>query len=211
MNLSDYRREYTKEGLRREDLTDCPFEQFEKWFVQADQAGVTDASAMSLATVSAAGQPSLRTVLLKTFDLNGFVFFTNYNSQKSKEIKENQKVALLFPWTGLERQIEITGKAERISTAQSLAYFLSRPEKSQLGAWASHQSNPINSRVFLEQQFQSIKQKFKTREIPLPDFWGGYRIVPEKIEFWQGGAARIHDRFEYQRNSEGWEIVRLQP
>ncbi|MCK5903185.1 MAG: pyridoxamine 5'-phosphate oxidase [Cocleimonas sp.] len=211
MNLSDYRREYTKEGLRREDLTDCPFEQFEKWFVQADQAGVTDASAMSLATVSAAGQPSLRTVLLKTFDLNGFVFFTNYNSQKSKEIKENQKVALLFPWTGLERQIEITGKAERISTAQSLAYFLSRPEKSQLGAWASHQSNPINSRVFLEQQFQSIKQKFKTREIPLPDFWGGYCIVPEKIEFWQGGAARIHDRFEYQRNSEGWEIVRLQP
>ena len=211
MNLSDYRREYTKEGLRREDLTDCPFEQFEKWFIQADQAGVTDASAMSLATVSAAGQPSLRTVLLKTFDLNGFVFFTNYNSQKSKEIKENQKVALLFPWTGLERQIEITGKAERISTAQSLAYFLSRPEKSQLGAWASHQSNPINSRVFLEQQFQSIKQKFKTREIPLPDFWGGYCIVPEKIEFWQGGAARIHDRFEYQRNSEGWEIVRLQP
>ena len=211
MDLGDYRREYTKDGLCREDLNESPFKQFEKWFMQADKAGVLDASAMSLATVSAQGQPSLRTVLLKTFDEKGFVFYTNYNSQKSQQIEQNANVALLFPWTGLERQIEITGKAKKISTAESLTYFLSRPKGSQLGAWASNQSAPITSRSLLEIQLGKMKQKFQQGDIPLPDFWGGYRVVPEKIEFWQGGAGRIHDRFEYQQEGEGWSIVRLQP
>lgn len=211
MDLGAYRREYTKNGLRRQDLSGSPFEQFEKWFIQADKAGVEDASAMSLATVSSEGKPAVRTVLLKTFDANGFVFFTNYHSQKSQHIQKNTNVALLFPWTGLERQIEITGKAEKISPSESLRYFLSRPKGSQLGAWASNQSAPISSRVLLEQQLSDVKQKFKAGDIPLPDFWGGYRVIPEKIEFWQGGAARIHDRFEYRRGDNGWEIFRLQP
>ncbi len=211
MDLGDYRREYTKDGLCRADLSDNPFEQFEKWFMQADKAGVQDASAMSLATVSAQGKPSLRTVLLKTFDVAGFVFYTNYSSQKSQQIEQNANVALLFPWTGLERQIEITGRATKVSTAESLKYFLSRPKGSQLGAWASKQSSPITSRSLLEMQLEKMKQKFQQGEIPLPDFWGGYRVVPEKIEFWQGGAGRIHDRFEYQRAGDGWSIVRLQP
>ena len=211
MDLSDYRREYTKGGLRRKDLSDSPFEQFEKWFLEADKADVQDASAMSLATVSAEGKPTLRTVLLKTFDEEGFVFYTNYASQKSIHIQNNPQVALLFPWIGLERQVEITGKAVKVSTAESLKYFLSRPKGSQLGAWASNQSSPISSRNLLEIQLHKMKQKFQAGEIPLPDFWGGYRVVPEKIEFWQGGEARIHDRFEYQRKEEGWLIERLQP
>lgn len=211
MDLSDYRREYTKGGLRRKNLSDNPFEQFEKWFIQADKAGIQDASAMSLATVSAQGKPSLRTVLLKTFDEKGFVFFTNYSSQKSQEIGENANVALLFPWTDLERQIEITGIAEKVSTAESLKYFLSRPKGSQLGAWASNQSRSIPSRSLLVSQLEKMREKFHSGEIPLPDFWGGYRVVPEKIEFWQGGAARIHDRFEYQRVGDAWSIERLQP
>ncbi len=211
MDLGDYRREYTKGGLRRKDLNDNPFEQFEKWFLQADQANIQDANAMSLATVSRDGKPSLRTVLLKTFDTDGFVFYTNYSSQKSQQINQNANVALLFPWTGLERQIEVTGKAEKIPTSESLKYFLSRPKGSQLGAWASNQSTPITSRNLLEIQLHKIKQKFKTGDIPLPDFWGGYRVIPEKIEFWQGGSARIHDRFEYRRVENGWEILRLQP
>lgn len=211
MDLGDYRRDYTKDGLRREDLNDNPFQQFEKWFLQADQAALEDASAMSLATVSSDGKPSLRTVLLKTFDDNGFVFYTNYSSQKSQQIEQNANVALLFPWTGLERQVEITGRAEKVPTSESLKYFLSRPKGSQLGAWASNQSSPISSRNLLEIQLDKIKQKFKAGEIPLPDFWGGYRVIPEKIEFWQGGSARIHDRFEYRRVAGGWEIFRLQP
>lgn len=211
MDLGDYRRDYTKGGLRRKDLSDNPFEQFEKWFLQAEQAGIQDASAMSLATVSDDGKPSLRTVLLKIFDDDGFVFYTNYSSQKSQQIERNANVALLFPWTGLERQIEITGRAEKVPTSESLKYFLSRPKGSQLGAWASNQSSPITSRNLLEIQLDKIKQKFKAGEIPLPDFWGGYRVIPEKIEFWQGGAGRIHDRFEYRRAVDGWDIFRLQP
>jgi len=211
MDLREYRREYTKGGLRLKDLSASPFEQFETWFLQADKAGVEDASAMSLATASAEGRLSLRTVLLKTFDDNGFVFYTNYTSEKSQHIEENANVALLFPWTGLERQIEITGKAKKVATSESLRYFLSRPSKSQLGAWASKQSSPITSRNLLEMQLSSMKQKFRSGEIPFPDFWGGYRVVPERIEFWQGGESRIHDRFEYRRVKGGWEIFRLQP
>lgn len=211
MDIGDYRREYTKGGLNRADLNESPFKQFEKWFVQATKADIADPSAMSLATVSANGKPTQRTVLLKLFDEKGFVFFTNYHSQKSKQMGENENVSLLFPWTELERQIEINGKAERISTAESLKYFLSRPKGSQLGAWASAQSSPIRSRQILESQLTKMKNKFTKGEIPLPDFWGGYRVVPETIEFWQGGVNRLHDRFEYSRANQNWDIARLQP
>lgn len=210
-DYSNYRREYTLGGLNRKDLSDSPFAQFEKWFGQATKAEIPDPCAMSLATVSAGGKPTLRTVLLKTFDETGFVFFTNYNSQKSRQIGENPNVSLLFPWTELERQIEINGKAERISAAESLKYFMTRPRGSQLGAWASNQSSHINTRAMLEHQLQKMKEKFMHGEIPLPDFWGGYRVVPETIEFWQGGEDRLHDRFEYTRNGHVWNISRLEP
>ena len=211
MDIGDYRREYLQGGLKQEDLSDSPLSLFEKWFKQAMQADIPDASAMSLATVSLEGKPTQRTVLLKLFDEKGFIFFTNYSSQKAQQIENNPNVSLLFPWTQLERQIEINGMAERISTAESLKYFLSRPRGSQLGAWASAQSSPINSRKLLESQLAKIKNKFIQGEIPLPDFWGGYRVIPETIEFWQGGANRLHDRFEYTRNNKEWIIKRLQP
>jgi pyridoxamine 5'-phosphate oxidase len=211
MDIGDYRREYAKGGLNKKDLNNSPFELFEKWFKQAMQADVPDASAMSLATVSRDGKPSQRTVLLKLFDEKGFVFFTNYSSQKAQEIDVNPNVSLLFPWTILERQIEINGIATKISTAESFKYFLSRPRGSQMGAWASAQSSPITSRQILEGQLQKIKNKFTHGDIPLPDFWGGYRVVPETIEFWQGGVNRLHDRFEYQREGKSWHVRRLQP
>jgi len=211
MDIGDYRREYTKGGLNKKDLSDAPYGLFEKWFTQAMQADIPDASAMSLATVSASGKPTQRTVLLKLFDEKGFVFFTNYSSQKSQQISENPNVSLLFPWTILERQIEINGKAEKISTVESLKYFLSRPHGSQLGAWASSQSSPISSRQLLEDQLTKMKDKFIKGKVPLPDFWGGYRVVPKTIEFWQGGGNRLHDRFEYRRDNDDWTITRLQP
>ena len=211
MDIGDYRREYAKGGLNRKDLSDSPFEQFEQWFTQAMEADIPDASALSLATVSSDGKPTQRTVLLKLFDEKGFIFFTNYTSQKAQQISENANVSMLFPWTELERQVEINGKARKISTTESLKYFLSRPKGSQLGAWASAQSSPINSRQILESQLSKMKNKFIKGEIPLPDFWGGYRVVPETIEFWQGGVDRIHDRFEYRRNKDDWNIERLQP
>ncbi|MEH6456899.1 MAG: pyridoxamine 5'-phosphate oxidase [Cocleimonas sp.] len=212
MDISDYRREYTKGGLNREDLSESPFELFETWLKQADEADAAEPTAMTLATVSKSGKPTQRTVLLKMFDEKGFVFFTNYSSQKSQQIDENPNVSILFGWRELERQVEINGRAEKISTAESLKYFLSRPRGSQLGAWASTQSSPISTRQLLDGQLQKIKQKFSDGEIPLPDFWGGYRIVPETIEFWQGGARRLHDRFEYSRNNKNdWLIQRLQP
>jgi len=210
-DYSSYRREYTLGGLHRKDISDSPFEQFEKWFSEAVKANIPDPCAMTLATVSATGKPTQRTVLLKTFDEKGFVFFTNYNSLKAKQIGENPNVSLLFPWTELERQIEINGTAEKISTAESLKYFITRPRGSQLGAWASNQSSHISSRATLENQLKKMKQRFTEGEIPLPDFWGGFRVVPETIEFWQGGEDRLHDRFEYTRDDSSWVINRLEP
>ena len=214
MDISEYRREYMRDGLSREMIDADPFKQFESWFKQACEVDIVDANAMSLATVSAQGKPSIRTVLLKTFDERGFVFFTNLSSQKSLEIKANPSVAVLFPWTELERQIEITGVAERISTVESLKYIATRPRGSQLGAWVSRQSAEISSRKVLMGRLERLKERFAKGEIPAPDFWGGYRIIPEKIEFWQGRENRLHDRFEYfKENGAGgqWDVRRLAP
>ncbi|HIF47061.1 pyridoxamine 5'-phosphate oxidase [Candidatus Thioglobus sp.] len=210
MDLNALRREFTSQGISREQMNENPFTQFEQWIQQASDADLTLPNAMSLAT-SNEDEVSIRTVLLKTFDNKGFVFFTNYNSKKSQQIKQNPKVALLFPWLDLERQVKISGTVEKISTLESIKYFSSRPKDSQLGAWASSQSSSISSRQALLMQFESMKNKFKQGEVPLPDFWGGYRVVPQRIEFWQGRENRLHDRFVYIKQGEDWVIERLAP
>ncbi len=212
LDLSKMREEYTSEGLSRKDLHPSPFMQFEKWFRQAESAGLREPNAMTLATVSAEGQPSVRTVLLKYFDERGFVFFTNYHSRKARDIAANPRVALLFPWLDLHRQVRIEGLAEKVSTVESMKYFMSRPRESQLGAWVSNQSSPITSRQLLMMKFEEMKRKFSKGQIPLPDFWGGYRVVPHTFEFWQGRENRLHDRFEYRLQTDGsWLIQRLAP
>ncbi|TXH68954.1 MAG: pyridoxamine 5'-phosphate oxidase [Thiothrix sp.] len=213
MDIGALRREYTQAGLSKANLAANPFLQFEAWFQQANQANITEVNAMQLATASSQGRPSVRTVLLKAFDEQGFVFYTNYNSHKAQEIAENPQVAALFFWKELERQVEITGRIEKVSSLESLNYFTSRPRGSQLGAWVSAQSSIISSRKFLEAKLEEMKQKFSQGEIPLPDFWGGFRIIPDTVEFWQGRPNRLHDRFEYRRNLEhnSWQIERLSP
>lgn len=211
MDISNLREEYTQAGLSRASLLSSPFEQFELWFRQAQQAQLAEPNAMSLATASAQSAPTLRTVLLKYFDDNGFVFFTNYSSNKARDISDNPQVALMFPWVALERQVVIQGRAEKISTTESLRYFTSRPTGSQLGAWVSNQSSVITGRKVLEMKLAQMKQKFRDGKIPMPDFWGGYRVVPEKIEFWQGRPSRLHDRFLYARQDSQWHIDRLAP
>ncbi|MGY0218210.1 pyridoxamine 5'-phosphate oxidase [Endozoicomonadaceae bacterium StTr2] len=212
MDLSALRENYTRDGLTRDELAATPFEQFERWFLQAQEAELPEPNAMSLATASKDAAPSLRTVLLKYFDTRGFVFFTNYESNKAKEIAENPQVALMFFWLGLERQVIVKGTAEKVSHAESLKYFLSRPHGSQLGAWCSHQSSVISGRKLLEMQLDKMKQKFKQGQVPLPSFWGGFRVVPQQIEFWQGRPNRLHDRFQYSRENEtDWSIARLSP
>ena len=211
MDLSDFRREYTGRGLHRADLNEDPIRQFEAWFRQATELELHEPNAMSLATVDPQGRPLLRTVLLKYFDTTGFVFFTNYESRKARHIAENPNVSLLFPWIMLERQVIIQGRAEKISAAESLKYFVSRPRDSQLGAWVSHQSSVVSSRKLLMQKLHEVAEKFGNGEIPVPSFWGGYRVVPETIEFWQGGPARLHDRFLYEKKNEGWAVERLSP
>lgn len=214
MSLQDNRREYDYGKLTRESLSASPFEQFTLWMEQAIEAGIQDPTAMSVATVSAEGKPWQRMVLLKDFDQRGFVFYTNLGSRKAQEIAANAQVSLHFPWLQLDRQVIVGGRAEHLSTVEVMKYFLSRPKGSQLAAWASKQSSRINSRQALETQFAQIKEKFAEGEIPLPDFWGGFRVVPEEIEFWQGGEMRLHDRFSYLRSEDGrdsWEIGRLSP
>ena len=211
MDLSDFRKEYSDRGLRRDDLAADPMRQFEAWFQQAIDLGIHEPNAMSLATVDPDGMPLLRTVLLKYFDHQGFVFFTNYESRKAAHIAANPRVSLLFPWVVLERQVIVQGTAERVGTAESLRYFTSRPRESQLGAWVSQQSSVISSRKLLLQKLDELKRKFSEGEIPLPSFWGGFRVVPETLEFWQGGPARLHDRFLYRRGEAGWRIERLSP
>jgi pyridoxamine 5'-phosphate oxidase len=211
MSLEENRREYDYGKLSRESLLDNPFDQFTLWMYQAIEAKVQDPTAMSVATVNSQGKPWQRMVLLKGFNEQGFVFYTNLGSRKAKEIENNAQVSLHFPWLQLDRQVIVGGRAERLSTAEVIKYFLSRPRDSQLAAWASKQSSHIHSRQALETQFAQIKQKFAKGEIPLPDFWGGYRVVPEEIEFWQGGESRLHDRFCFKRDDDEWNIARLSP
>jgi pyridoxamine 5'-phosphate oxidase len=211
-HLEALRREYTRGGIERDDLHADPIAQFKHWFAQAEAAGLLEPNAMTLATVDAEGRPNARTVLLKDLD-HGFIFYTNYTSAKAREIEAGGEVALLFPWLALERQVKVLGRAERVASAKSLSYFLKRPLASRLGAWASPQSQVISTRALLEKKFDEMKRKFADGDIPLPDFWGGYRVLPRLFEFWQGRQSRLHDRFQYSRDNAGepWTIERLAP
>jgi pyridoxamine 5'-phosphate oxidase len=212
LDLESLRTEYTKGGLERDDLHENPIEQFKRWMQQTIDAKLPDPNAMTIATVDATGQPSQRIVLLKNLDDKGFVFYTNLGSRKAQELKQNPKISLHFPWYFLERQVKVCGVVEQLSTTEVFKYFVTRPRDSQLGAWASQQSRPISSRALLLQQFESMKNKFLKGEIPVPDFWGGFRVKPHQIEFWQGGEARLHDRFEYNLQPDNsWTIERLEP
>lgn len=212
MDVSALRRSTTGFALDRENLDDDPIVQFEEWFRYACETVPMDPNAVSISTVDDKNRPSSRTVLLKYFDEKGFVFFTNFESQKAEHIAANPDVALLFFWSDAARQVKIRGKAEKIPTSETLRYFISRPRGSQIGAWVAAQSSVISSRSLLETEFQKLKQKFKNKEVPLPSFWGGYRVVPYEMEFWQGRRDRLHDRFQYAKQDDGsWKIERLAP
>ena len=204
--------DFSRSPLLIEELESDPIVQFEKWFREAWDENYPMPHAMSLATASEEGLPTVRTVLLKGYDSNGFVFFTNYGSRKAKQISNNPQAALLFPWVRLGRQVTVAGRVEKISKSESVQYFLSRPRGSQLSAWASAQSTVISSRAILESAFATVKRRFADGEVPLPDFWGGYRVDPDSIEFWQNRKDRLHDRFLYNRGENGaWRIDRLTP
>lgn len=211
MDLSALREEYANQELDVSTTAENPYDQFQSWFEAATMAQLMEPNAMVLATVDAASRPSQRTVLLKFFDQQGFVFFTNYGSRKAQQISANQQVSLLFQWLPLHRQVEINGRAEKVTTAESLKYFALRPRGSQLGAWISRQSEVVSSRSVLETKWEEMKRRFGAGEIPLPTFWGGYRVTPARFEFWQGGAKRLHDRIEYLPQSAGWQRHRLSP
>lgn len=212
IDITQMRKKYLENGLNEKDLDVSPLKQFELWFNQAMSAELREPNAMVLATVGNDMMPSVRTVLLKIFDEKGFVFFTNYNSKKAADIEENPQVSVLFPWLDLDRQVKIEGNIERISSKASLKYFLSRPKGSQIGAWVSHQSEVVSSRSILEAKFSEMKNKFLKGEIPFPSFWGGYVIKPTKIEFWQAGIDRLHDRFVYTlQEDKSWKVERLAP
>lgn len=199
------------EGLPDLEAGSDPIEMFGKWFTAANEAGILMPEAMTLATANRAGVPSARMVLLKEFDDKGFVFYTNYGSRKATELEENPHAALLFHWTVLQRQVRIEGTATRVSEAESFAYFRTRARGSRIGAWASQQSAALDSRSTLETRVRDIDAKYPGEEVPLPPFWGGYRIVPSRIEFWQGRVNRLHDRLRYDRAGDGWSITRLYP
>ncbi len=211
-DLSQLREDYTGKSLRRKDLSQDPIDQFQAWFSQAQELEVVEPNAMSLATVDENGQPWQRSVLLKGLDKRGFVFFTNFGSRKSQQIAGNAKVSLLFPWISIHRQVAVTGTATKIPATESLKYFITRPFGSQIGAWSSPQSSVISSRSILEAKLDEMKRKFKKGDVPLPSFWGGFRVAPETVEFWQGGQNRIHDRFLYSKSDDvGWNLNRLAP
>jgi len=209
--IHNIRTEYIKAELHEEQVKKDAIEQFSIWFDEALNSKVMEPNAMTLATASADGQADARTVLLKDIDEKGFVFFTNYNSKKGQEIAENNKVALLFFWPELERQIRVLGTVERIPREESEIYFHSRPIGSQLGAWASAQSTKIKDRNVIEENLLHLKEKYNNIEVPLPDYWGGYLIIPHQIEFWQGRANRLHDRVVYEKTDSSWDIYRVAP
>jgi pyridoxamine 5'-phosphate oxidase len=213
IDIAALRHDYVAHGLRRADLDPDPIRQFNNWFSEAAAAEIRDVNAMSLATVGADGTPAVRIVLLKGMSERGFVFFTNYESAKGQELAQNPKAALCLFWVQLERQIRINGTVEKTSAEESEEYFHSRPLGSQLGAWASKQSQPIANRDALEASLAEVKTRFGDGPVPLPRHWGGYRVVPQTIEFWQGRTNRLHDRFRYSRAGEGdaWSIARLSP
>ncbi len=212
MSLSDLRLEYTLAGLQEADLDRDPFKQFDRWFQEALEAQLPEPNAMTLATATVEGVPSARIVLLKDFDTGGFVFFTSYQSQKAQELEQNPRAALVFFWAGLERQVRITGFTSRVSQQESEEYFLTRPRGSQLGAWASKQSEVVASRQVLEQRMGELEIQYQGSSIPVPPFWGGFRLAPQSIEFWQGRPNRLHDRLQYTLQPDRtWLIERLSP
>ncbi|MGD9385802.1 MAG: pyridoxamine 5'-phosphate oxidase [Thioalkalispiraceae bacterium] len=211
MKADELRKQFMSEGLARAELDPSPFITFEGWYRQTIDSDIPEPTAMCLATVDSEGQPWQRMVLLKLFDENGFVFFTNYSSRKAGHIEQHNKVSLLFPWHALGRQVKITGSAVKVSTSESMKYFLTRPRGSQIGAWASPQSKVITSRAMLDAKVAEMKEKFARGEVPLPSHWGGYRIKPLTIEFWQARDDRLHDRFIYRYLDNEWMIERLAP
>ena len=211
-SIADLRQEYTKAALDVESANESPFVQFEKWFGEAQSGELLEPNAMVLSTVDELNRPFQRTVLMKALDHSGLVFYTNYKSRKARHIEKNNQVSVLFPWYAMERQVFIQGVAKKVSAKESLKYFTSRPHGSQLGAWVSQQSQVISSRSILEMKLAEMKQKFKEGKVPLPDFWGGYRIEPTSFEFWQGRKNRLHDRLLYEKQAKGnWKISRLSP
>ncbi len=212
MNPAGLRKNYSGAPLRRKSLRSCPVEQFRSWFEAACQAGIPEPNAMVLATADPQGRPWARTVLLKGYDREGFLFFTNLRSRKALHISGQPQVSLLFPWVALERQVMINGEAQALGAEESLPYFSSRPRESRISAWASPQSRPVDSRSRLDRAWEEARDRFGEAEIPLPPHWGGYRVRPCAFEFWQGGPHRIHDRFLYTLGEGGgWRIERLAP
>jgi pyridoxamine 5'-phosphate oxidase len=211
MSLADLRKDYSMAGLLEKDLARDPFRQFEKWFQEAEAAKLPEPNAMILASASRDGRPAARTVLLKSFDGRGFVFYTNYESRKGRELEANARAALLFPWIAFERQVIIEGVVTKVAREESGAYFHSRPRLSQLAAWASQQSAIISGRAVLEESMKALEKKYSGQDVPLPPHWGGFRVAPESVEFWQGRRNRLHDRLRYRREKDGWIVDRLSP
>lgn len=212
MSLAEHRKDYSMTGLLEKDLARDPFRQFEKWFQEAEAARAVEPNAMTLATCTRDGRPSARTVLLKDVDGRGFVFYTNYESRKGRELGENTRATLVFPWLALERQVIVEGTVTRTSREESEAYFHSRPHASQLAAWASQQSSILVGRTVLEDAFKQVEKKYAGMPVPLPPHWGGFRLSPDLVEFWQGRRSRLHDRLRYRREKDGsWSVERLSP
>ena len=212
MGLAELRKDYALAGLLEKDLARDPFRQFDKWFQEAEAAKLPEPNAMVCSLATLDGRPSARTVLLKGLDGRGFVFFSNYDSRKGRELGANPRASLLFPWVALERQVVVEGTVARVSREESAAYFHSRPRASQLSAWASAQSAIVADRSVLEDALKAVEKKYASGEVPLPPSWGGYRVSPESVEFWQGRRSRLHDRLRYRREKNGeWIIERLSP